>query len=124
MKFQQLVHNFFSEVQEAIFGMLPLLRDKKSILFIELDLRETSGAHLNQNTSCWIFTPRIIVLLQWVWRTERSHPLIPGAPGSADENLPPVQAADMPCGLPQPSSKLMFYGSQAPQAKCSSREQC
>lgn len=28
--------------------MLPLLRDKKNILFIVLDLKETSGAHLTQ----------------------------------------------------------------------------
>lgn len=49
MKFQQMAHkyNLFQKYSK-FFRMLPHLRDKKNILFIELNVKETSGAHLNR----------------------------------------------------------------------------
>lgn len=49
MKFQQIFHKYsFFRSTLNFFRRLPLLRDKKDVLFIELDLKETSGAHLTQ----------------------------------------------------------------------------
>lgn len=49
MKFQQIFHKYtFFRSTLSFCRMLPLIRDKKNILFIELDLKETSGAYLTQ----------------------------------------------------------------------------
>ena len=69
--------------------MLPLIRDKKNILFIELDLKETSGAYLTQIPPAGYnhhhHLPPIPLLCPGEKR-DRSHPLILRARWSAAES--------------------------------------
>ena len=49
MNFQQIFHKYeFFQKYTRFFQNAPSTRDKKNILLIELDLKETVGAHLTQ----------------------------------------------------------------------------
>lgn len=105
MKFQQIVHryNFFSEVHKVFFRRLPLLRDKKNILFIELGLKEPSGDHLTQIPPAGLSPPSILLnpggyreqIEVILWSRELQ--------GLQMESLPPVQAC-VGCSHAMPNS--------------------